>query len=89
MIDPECVNQPETRCKYINPLNDKGRKKDPECAPESEIDEFVRTKTVKGRLLNPRIDFTLNDLNIRENEHFLPRVNLGNGWYTDQSFRFR
>lgn len=70
-------------------MDDKGEKKDPECALESEVNEWIRKKTIKGRLLNPRIDFKLNKMDIRENEHFLPRVNLGNGWYTDQSFRFR
>ena len=63
---------------------------DPPCESMKNINKWLSTKAAHMRVLNMKIDFTLySDQIIRQNEIWLPAVQLKAGIYTDQGYRFR
>ena len=64
---------------------------EPPCAKDMDaINEWLHMKSAHLRVLNKKVDFSLySDVEVRQNEIWLPAVQLKKGIYTDQGYRFR
>lgn len=87
LVDPSCTAGDD--CEYEYHRDENGEFIDPECAPEDEIDKWIYDKTIGSRVLNQMIDFEIERDPIRESEVWLPFMNLKNGYFHDQGFRYR
>ena len=63
---------------------------DPPCADMTEINAWLKYKTVHFRVLNDKIDFSKFDFGaIRQNEMWLPAFQLQAGFFYDTGYRYR
>lgn len=63
---------------------------DPPCATEPEIDAWLADKVMGFRIINQKIDFsTYDEVAVRNNEVWLPVVNLETGTFCDTGYRHR
>ena len=62
---------------------------DPECASESEIDQWTMHKRYMIRYLNKKIDLKSFEKTIREDERWSNSMSMAPGQYGEYGFRFR
>ena len=62
---------------------------DPECAKESEIDDWTRSKKAMFRILDSKMNFNNFTMSIRQSELFMPSIPLSKGSFSDTGYRFR
>jgi len=90
LIQPSC--DPTIHdCRGCNPDKEICAPVDPECAPETDIDNWTKTKRVYFTVLNDKIDFNKykHDEVIRQSEHWFPSIGLKKGVLNDTGYRFR